>query len=61
VTLPLQFLISIMPALHAHMFTDHRSTLLSRYFGLYYISFQVRSRAIVQGLVCLLRLHLAGC
>lgn len=38
----LQFLRSLLPSLHAHAVRDHRSTLLSRYFGLYSISFQVR-------------------
>ena len=36
-----QFLLSIMPELHAHIFKDHRSTLLSRYLGIYSIWFQV--------------------
>jgi hypothetical protein len=41
--LTLQFLMSIMPSLHAHVFNNHRPTLLSRYFGLHFISFQVKS------------------
>ena len=38
-----QFLRSLLPSLHAHTVIEHRATLLSRYFGLYSISFQVQT------------------
>jgi hypothetical protein len=55
-----QFLMSIMPLLHAHVFYDHRPTLLSRYFGLHSISFQVTCPLIAPWRVCIAHIVCRG-